>query len=55
MVGNDNPYAVAEVIEECNIHSFRTNPEWEEIIDVSEPEKAVIKIVKQVKKTKENV
>jgi hypothetical protein len=34
MVGNDNPLAIAEVIEEGNIRSFRINPEWEEIIEV---------------------
>lgn len=34
MVGNDNPNAIAEVIEEGNIRSFRINPEWEEIIEV---------------------
>jgi hypothetical protein len=34
MVGNDNPRAIAEVIEEGNIRSFRINPEWEEIIEV---------------------
>ncbi len=33
MIGNDNPLAIAEVIEECNIEGFRTNPEWEEIIE----------------------
>ena len=33
MVGNDNPRAIAEVIEEGNIRSFRINPEWEEIIE----------------------
>lgn len=33
MVGNDNPCAIAEVIEEGNIRSFRINPEWEEIIE----------------------
>jgi hypothetical protein len=34
MVGNDNPNAIAEVIEEGNIRSFRINPEWEEIVEV---------------------
>ena len=51
MVGNDNPRAIAEVIEEGDIQSFRTNPEWEEIIDSQEITQ--IQVVKQVKKTKE--
>ena len=51
MVGNDNPRAIAEVIEEGDIQSFRTNPEWEEIIDSQEITQ--IQVVKPVKKTKE--
>lgn len=33
MIDNDNPFAIAEVIEEGNIISFRMNPEWVEIIE----------------------
>ena len=31
MVGNDNPFAIASVIEDGDIRSFRMNPEWEEM------------------------
>ena len=50
MVGNDNPRAIAEVIEEGNIRSFRINPEWEEIIEaeiiVATETEAVVEEVK---------
>lgn len=50
MVGNDNPNAIAEVIEEGNIRSFRINPEWEEIIEaeiiVATETEAVVEEVK---------
>jgi hypothetical protein len=50
MVGNDNPRAIAEVIEEGNIRSFRINPEWEEIIEaeiiVTTETEAVVEEVK---------
>ena len=31
MIGNDNPFAIASVIEDGDIRSFRMNPEWEEM------------------------
>ena len=33
MIDNDNPFAIAEVIEEANIRSFRMNPQWVEIME----------------------
>lgn len=37
MIGNDNPNAIAVVVEEGNIRSFRINPEWEEILEEEAP------------------
>ena len=53
MVGNNNPFAIAEVVEDGDIRSFRMNPEWEEVVEAPEPLLQVEKTVKKRSQTKE--
>lgn len=53
MKHSTRPQTIATVTSEVDIKSFRDNPEWYEIIDTPETEKQTVKVVKQVKKTKE--
>jgi len=53
MKHSTRPQTIATVTREVDIKSFRDNPEWYEIITTPEAEKQPIKVVKQVKKTKE--
>ena len=54
MKHSTRPQTIATVTREVDINSFRTNPEWYEIVPTtSEPEKPTVKVVKPVKKTKE--
>ena len=52
MKHSTRPQTIATVTREVDIKSFRDNPEWYEIIPAEE-QKSTVKVVKQVKKTKE--
>jgi hypothetical protein len=52
MKHSTRPQTIATVTREVDIKSFRDNPEWYEIIPTEQQEQTV-KVVKQVKKTKE--
>lgn len=54
MKHSTRPQTIATVTREVDIKSFRENPEWYEIIPTEE-QKPAVKVVKQVKKTKEIV
>jgi hypothetical protein len=54
MKHSTRPQTIATVRSEVDIKSFRDNPEWYEIIPAEE-QKPTVKVVKQVKKTKEIV
>jgi len=51
MKHSTRPQTIATVTREVDIKSFRDNPEWYEIIP--EQQETIVKVVKQVKKTKE--
>jgi len=51
MKTSNRPQTIAKVSCEVDIKSFRENPEWYELVDSQEPTE--IKVVKPVKKTKE--
>lgn len=51
---SNRPETIAFVKNAEDIKSFRDNPEWYEIIPTEE-QQPVVKVVKQVKKTKEIV
>lgn len=54
MKHSTRPQTIATVTREVDIKSFRDNPEWYEITSaIPEPEKQVVKVVKQAKKLKE--
>ena len=53
MKHSTRPQTIASVTREVDIKSFRDNPEWYEITSLPETEKQIVKVVKQVKKTKE--
>lgn len=53
MIGNDNPFAIASVIEDGDIRSFRMNPEWEEMQE--EAVKVVEVVAEEVKVRKPRV
>lgn len=53
MKHSTRPQTIASVTREVDIKSFRDNPEWYEIASLPETEKQIVKVVKQVKKTKE--
>jgi hypothetical protein len=53
MVGSTNPNTIAEVIHAHDIHSFRSDPGWYEIITNEEIEVKPVKVTKQVKSSKE--
>jgi hypothetical protein len=56
MKHSTRPQTIATVTRDVDIKSFRDNPEWYEIIETPEPEqRQTVKVVKQVKKTKEIV
>ena len=54
MKHSTRPQTIATVRSEVDIKSFRENPEWYEITSTEE-QKPTVKVVKQVKKTKEIV
>ena len=53
MVGNNNPFAIAEVVEDGDIRSFRMNPEWEEMQEEIVVVKDTAPEIKKRSKTKE--
>jgi hypothetical protein len=53
MKHSTRPQTIAEVKSVVDIQSFRSNPEWYEIKESTEPANQATKLVKQVKKTKE--
>jgi len=54
MKHSTRPQTIAEVSRDVDIKSFRDNPEWYEIVETPQLEhKQIVKVVKQVKKTKE--
>ena len=53
MKSSNRPQTIAEVKSQVDINSFRTNPEWYEIIPCEVQEEQTVKVVKQAKKIKE--
>ena len=54
MKHSTRPQTIAEVTSKVDIESFRSNPEWYEIIPTEQQQETIVKVVnKQVKKTKE--
>lgn len=53
MKHSTRPQTIATVTREVDIKSFRDNPEWYEIIPTDTQQEQPVKVVKQVKKTKE--
>ena len=53
MKHSTRPQTIATVTREVDIKSFRDNPEWYEIIPTEQQQENTVKVVKQVKKTKE--
>lgn len=53
MKHSTRPQTIATVTREVDIKSFRDNPEWYEIIPTETQQETIVKVVKQVKKTKE--
>jgi len=53
MKHSTRPQTIATVTREVDIKSFRDNPEWYEIIPTEQQQETIVKVVKQVKKTKE--
>lgn len=53
MKHSTRPQTIATVTREVDIKSFRDNPEWYEIIPTEPQQEQPVKVVKQVKKTKE--
>jgi hypothetical protein len=53
MKHSTRPQTIATVTREVDIKSFRDNPEWYEIIPTDTQQEQTVKVVKQVKKTKE--
>ena len=54
MKHSTRPQTIAEVTSAVDIQSFRSNPEWYEIIPTEQQQETIVKVVnKQVKKTKE--